>query len=1025
MRSINFLILLLVMLAIVPGINAHVTGPANVYVRVVSADPATRTYTFSCKMDPENSLLRDWFIRSDDGDIADDPNEAEILDQTGNTLTYTFTTNSFYHIGCQIYNDQIAELYRGDLHIDLRNSAWNPEVIPIVGNGLTGTYQCAFAGLPYTVGWEVVDATTGIRNDIGTGQTITHTVAGHGLYDYVCHASTDTGLKSTGFPVEYFDQGDPYFPDDQGIPDGVTNIWIRDGNSNEYELQPGDPIPTLDLQATVDNSDVSLVLLTTNFIFTSPGIHVPGEGHTHIYLDGIDIVHTPQNTYTLTSLPDGQHTLTAYLMTGDHRFYTLNGNRISDTVDMNIDTSSGGGNQTIYINLQDIPSTCDGGSIVSDTFDGGRHVTCEGNGSTLTITAWDKPGSYDPQYFEMYQTQKTGSGLKICLLATCISDNGFQNSENYPLEGPGDGSGVLVLTNWFDTGTTGVAPNYFHLEIQVSSQSSIHASTDWEVWDQNMSELVWQSVSATGLSRYHLHTPDGEFIGSLSGSSQLDFGSSYNARFRFHDISGAITGWSPLFTFTTLTQQAQGGGFTWTAAPDFKVEPFAGPLDVPVHIAAAPVGMYSSLPDNQEPWLYVTELYGKIKVIHKDGSIVTYASGLLNFDPFSSITGGGQMGLVGLYVDDISGDVYAGMTYLDSNSNIKNKVMRFISSDDGNSVTGTQILISDLPSSASHQVEQITKGPDGKLYLNLGDGLNPGNAQSDSILAGKIVRMNMDGSNVEIYAKGFRNPFGADWRPGTDQLFVTDNAPNTGDRIVRVIPGENYGWGIDDNFATFNAMRIFTTDVSPVDVEFNPGSKGFPGELDGRMYVAVAGPVYTKGETLSKHILELSLDQDGNVINNRELVKYTGSGYGTPIGLDFGLDGLYFTDIYGESGFIGLGKTDAYVFKVSPGVNTGGSTGVSFKAGIEISLWYPKLLGGNVEYEFTCKGLYGSEDYVYDFNYGDGQQVFYDLAGKKLHSYPYTDQDYIVSCTVHDQSNGQQSTASMTINPGNYIAEQQ
>ncbi|PIN68561.1 hypothetical protein COV93_08975, partial [Candidatus Woesearchaeota archaeon CG11_big_fil_rev_8_21_14_0_20_43_8] len=582
-----------------------------------------------------------------------------------------------------------------------------------------------------------------------------------------------------------------------------------------------------------------------------------------------------------------------------------------------------------------------------------------------------------------------------------------------------------VLTNWFDTGTTGVAPNYFHLEIQVSSQSSIHASTDWEVWDQNMSELVWQSVSATGLSRYHLHTPDGEFIGSLSGSSQLDFGSSYNARFRFHDISGAITGWSPLFTFTTLTQQAQGGGFTWTAAPDFKVEPFAGPLDVPVHIAAAPVGMYSSLPDNQEPWLYVTELYGKIKVIHKDGSIVTYASGLLNFDPFSSITGGGQMGLVGLYVDDISGDVYAGMTYLDSNSNIKNKVMRFISSDDGNSVTGTQILISDLPSSASHQVEQITKGPDGKLYLNLGDGLNPGNAQSDSILAGKIVRMNMDGSNVEIYAKGFRNPFGADWRPGTDQLFVTDNAPNTGDRIVRVIPGENYGWGIDDNFATFNAMRIFTTDVSPVDVEFNPGSKGFPGELDGRMYVAVAGPVYTKGETLSKHILELSLDQDGNVINNRELVKYTGSGYGTPIGLDFGLDGLYFTDIYGESGFIGLGKTDAYVFKVSPGVNTGGSTGVSFKAGIEISLWYPKLLGGNVEYEFTCKGLYGSEDYVYDFNYGDGQQVFYDLAGKKLHSYPYTDQDYIVSCTVHDQSNGQQSTASMTINPGNYIAEQQ
>jgi plastocyanin len=204
-------------------VGAHETS-GDVFVRVVSSDPASRTYTFSCSMDPENGYLRDWFIRPDSGTTDSLPEEAIILDKpAGEHLTYTFEENGFYHIGCVIVDESdFSKNYRGDLHIDLRNNEWDPEVVPVSGSGKSVTLMCDYSGDASGASWEVVDAKTGAVSSIGSGQTITHSVSGHGLYDYVCKV----GGKGTGLPMSSLIRV-IRISDEFGVPHGVKKVWLR------------------------------------------------------------------------------------------------------------------------------------------------------------------------------------------------------------------------------------------------------------------------------------------------------------------------------------------------------------------------------------------------------------------------------------------------------------------------------------------------------------------------------------------------------------------------------------------------------------------------------------------------------------------------------------------------------------------------------------------------------------------------------------------------------------------------------
>ncbi|MFQ6083460.1 MAG: PQQ-dependent sugar dehydrogenase [Candidatus Aminicenantia bacterium] len=357
----------------------------------------------------------------------------------------------------------------------------------------------------------------------------------------------------------------------------------------------------------------------------------------------------------------------------------------------------------------------------------------------------------------------------------------------------------------------------------------------------------------------------------------------------------------------------------WWVFPGFELELMTTGLDLPVNLAFVP----SPGDDPNAPLLYVTELYGQVKVITKNWKIYTYAKDLLNYKPDHRFPGTGESGLTGIWVEPETGDLFLSMIYVD-NGETKAKVVR-TSSKNGLKMNSIKTIIDNIPSvKAAHQIQAVTIGFDGKLYVNVGDGMvDPNVAQDDNDLRGKILRMNSDGSLPDdnpnpgslIYAKGFRNPFGADWRKSDQSLYISDNGPARDDRIAKVGPGKNYGWP-----QTMRKNSIFWWEFThaPTAIAFMQDGQFLPGYNDD-LFVGLFGAAYFKGRAIKgKKIVKLKISPDGSGIKSYDdFVVYIGEGPASPCGLSFGFDGLYFTDLHGERN--GLAKVPSgNIYRVKP-----------------------------------------------------------------------------------------------------------
>ncbi len=357
----------------------------------------------------------------------------------------------------------------------------------------------------------------------------------------------------------------------------------------------------------------------------------------------------------------------------------------------------------------------------------------------------------------------------------------------------------------------------------------------------------------------------------------------------------------------------------WAVPDSFEIRPVVTDLHLPVNIAFVP----NPGPRPEDPYFYVTLLYGDIIMVQRNFETTVYATDLLNFNPTGEFAGSGELGVTGIVVDPLSGDVFASMVY-DSAGQKYGKVVRFHSEDGGRTAATQTPILTAIPAAVSHQVHALTIGPDGKLYLNTGDGAYPTAAPDVNDLRGKILRMNLDGSmppdnpfaGTYVYAKGFRNPFGAAWRPEDGFLYISDNGKKDNDRIVKVFPGEDYGWRLYNPDLTTGAIFLWTPSIAPVEMDFCVNT-AFPEAYQGDLFVGWSGVPYLSGANpLGKKIERLKLDSLGNVIENEIFVDYIGSGRATVVGVEFGPDGLYFTDLFGEDGFDYKGRVRGNVYRV-------------------------------------------------------------------------------------------------------------
>lgn len=332
----------------------------------------------------------------------------------------------------------------------------------------------------------------------------------------------------------------------------------------------------------------------------------------------------------------------------------------------------------------------------------------------------------------------------------------------------------------------------------------------------------------------------------------------------------------------------------WWVFPGFEIEKVVAGLTLPVNLAF----VKNENKNPKTPFLYISELYGQVKVITYDGTISVYAKDLLNYKPDFKIPGSGESGLTGICIEPVTGDLFLSMIYMD-NGKPKAKVVR-TKSKDGLKMENLITIIDNIPSIlGAHQIQALSIGFDQKLYINLGDGMiNPNIAQDDNDLRGKILQMNLDGSNVETFAKGFRNPFGACWRKSDQSLYISDNGPTIDDRIAKVEQGKNYGWP-----KTMRQNSLFwwhyTQGITALDFM---QQDQFDNEYKDNLFIALFGGSFAKGRAIKgKRIVKIELNGDSSAVKScDDFVKYVGEGLSSCCGLAFGPDGLYFSDLYGE-----------------------------------------------------------------------------------------------------------------------------
>lgn len=249
--------------------------------------------------------------------------------------------------------------------------------------------------------------------------------------------------------------------------------------------------------------------------------------------------------------------------------------------------------------------------------------------------------------------------------------------------------------------------------------------------------------------------------------------------------------------------------------------------------------------------IFVTEQAGLIRVFPNDNQV-------LSADVFLDIrdrvsTNGNEEGLLGLAFHPEFRETGYFYVYYSSSSPRRSIVSQFQSDlRNPNRVDPrTEFILMEIAQPFSnHNGGQIAFGPDGYLYISVGDGGHKGdpqnNGQNLGTLLGTILRIDVDelsneqnygippdnpfvkvdGAREEIWAYGLRNPWRFSFDKSTGSLFAGDVGQNDWEEIDVIRKGLNYGWNVMEGSHCFSPQTdCVTTGLEFPTVEY-PQSEG-------------------------------------------------------------------------------------------------------------------------------------------------------------------------------------------------------
>jgi uncharacterized repeat protein (TIGR03806 family) len=255
---------------------------------------------------------------------------------------------------------------------------------------------------------------------------------------------------------------------------------------------------------------------------------------------------------------------------------------------------------------------------------------------------------------------------------------------------------------------------------------------------------------------------------------------------------------------------------------------------------AAPLGLFQAPGDNRR-W-FAMERDGFVRVFDNVPGVATRSTFI---DIESRVSTSGEGGLLGMAFHPdfaVNGQVFLSYT----RPGLVSVVARFRSLDGGLTLdpNNPEVIIEIDQDFSNHNGGSIAFGPDGYLYMGLGDGGSGGDpndrAQDRTNLLGNMLRLDVDGgvpyaiptdnpyfgngtcaadhsSNTncpEIYAWGFRNPWRWSFDTATGELWLGDVGQGSWEEVDIVELGGNYGWDCREGAHNFNNSAASCATVS-------------------------------------------------------------------------------------------------------------------------------------------------------------------------------------------------------------------